>query len=267
MKVSIVIPCYNQAAYLPACVDHCYFQTHEYLELIIVDGGSTDGTKEYLRTLPERIASRVASPVLRYDEGQGIVRKACRTYHEDTHAVHPDREVKILTFTENIGRTATYNAGFRAVTGECCTYVVGDDLPHPHMIEELATALDATGADLAYSDFRVVDDAGQVLRQVRKPAYDFEQCFAAWFHIGVSTLHRTALHATVGIMDEAWKQANDYEWYLRMARAGAKFVHVPKVLYSVRFHGHGSALDEESRELALQAREMAASIEPESRER
>ncbi|MBG0791112.1 MAG: glycosyltransferase [Desulfovibrionaceae bacterium] len=255
-KVSIVIPCYNQAQYLPACVDHCWFQTYENLELVIVDGGSTDGTKAYLKDLPGMLETARETAVLRYDEQEGVIRKDYRVYHEDSHAAHPGRELKILVFDEDLGRTGTYNAGFRAATGDYATYVVGDDMPHPHMIEKLVTALESTGADLAYSDFRVVDDTGRIVRQVRKPDYDFDKCFAQWFHLGVSTLHRREMHNRVGIMDEGWQQANDYEWYLRMAGAGARFTHVPEVLYSVRFHGHGPALDEESVKLARKARAM-----------
>jgi len=38
-------------------------------------------------------------------------------------------------------------------------------------------------------------------------------------------------------MDERYQGANDYDHYLRFAMAGAKFYHLPKVLYSVRHHG------------------------------
>jgi len=38
-------------------------------------------------------------------------------------------------------------------------------------------------------------------------------------------------------MDEKYQSANDYDHYLRFAMAGARFLHVPKVLYSVRYHG------------------------------
>lgn len=253
-KVSIIIPCFNQAHYLQACIDHCWYQTYPNIELVIVDGGSTDATKTMLQALSEKIQDRETSPVLRYDEHDGIVRKACRTYLEDTHVTHPGRELHILSYEHDLGRTGTYNAGFRKATGEYCTYIVGDDMPHPHMIEELVHALEQTEADVAYSDFRVVNDQGHILRQVRKPSYDFTKCFAEWFHLGVSTLHRRTLHQKVGIMDEAWQHANDYEWYLRMAESGATFTHVPKVLYSVRFHGHGVGLDEESIRLAQKAR-------------
>ena len=251
--VSIVIPNFNQSKYLPACVDHCWFQTYPKLELIIVDGGSTDGTKEYLAALPELLATRESSPLVRMDEQGGLVHKRCLSYHEDTHATHPARTLKIISSDTDLGRTGTYNAGFAQVTGAYCTYIVGDDLPHPHMIEELAKALDETGADVAYSDFTVVQDDGRIMRLVRKPDYDFKACFADWFHLGVSCLHRSEWLTRLGLMDEAWQVANDYAYYLRMAKAGARFVHLPRVLYSVRFHGHASL--DESRRLALLARE------------
>jgi len=254
--VSIVLPTYNQARYLLPCFDACWFQSWPELEIIIVDGGSTDETKEILAGLPRLIEERRASPVLCADEAGKAVCKECASYLEDTHAAHPRREVRILSYDDNIGRNATYEAGFTAARGEFCTYVVGDDLPHPHMIEELALALMRTGADLAYADFTVVTDEGRILRLVRKPDYSYEACFAAWFHLGVCTLHRRALHERFGLFPEEYGMANDYAWYLRMAQGGARFVHVPRVLYSVRHHGHGPALHDESGGLALKAREF-----------
>ncbi|GAB7021540.1 glycosyltransferase [Salidesulfovibrio brasiliensis] len=254
-KVSLVIPNFNQAAYLPGCVDHCWFQTYPNIELIIVDGGSTDGTKEYLAGLSDRIAERTEHPVLFMDAEGNVQQKACRSYHEDTHAEHPLREVKIIASEEDLGRTGTYNAGFELVTGDYCTYIVGDDLPHPHMVEELVNALESSGADVAYSDFNIITDDDRIRRLVRKPDYSFEACFADWFHLGVSTLSRTERLREVGFMNEDWQIANDYRLYLDMARAGAEFVHVPKVLYSVRYHGAESKLDE-SRRLAFEAREL-----------
>ena len=74
-KVSIVIPNYNQLKYLKACVDHCYFQSYPNLELIIVDGGSTDGTKEYLSRLEEEIAGRCSEPITHIDTDGNIIKK------------------------------------------------------------------------------------------------------------------------------------------------------------------------------------------------
>jgi len=228
--VSIVIPTFNQAAYLPACVDHCLFQTYPNLEIIIVDGGSTDGTKDYLRHLKSEIQTRTFSPVIEMDNSGTLIRKELQTYPQD-------RTLKVLTFPEDIGPTRTYNEGLSQATGTYCTYIVGDDLPHPHMIEAFVSAVESTGADFVYSDMNLIDDEGRIIRQMKMPDYSFERCFARWYHLGVSRLYRTEWHHKVGYMDETYASANDYDHYLRFAMAGAKFHHLPKILYSVRYHG------------------------------
>lgn len=229
-KVSIVVPTFNQGRYLPACVDHCLFQSYPNLEIIIVDGGSTDRTKAYLKDLEKQIATQTASPVDHMNDKREIQRAKQLVYPQN-------REVKIIKFDKDIGPTQTYNEGFKRATAEYCTYIVGDDIPHPHMIEELVQAMDRSGADFVYSDMNLVDDSCQIIRQMRMPDYDFERCFCDWFHLGVSKLYKTRLHATVGLMDESYQSANDYDHYLRFAMQGARFHHLPRVLYSIRYHG------------------------------
>ena len=228
--VSIVIPTFNQGKYLPACVDHCLFQAYSNIEIIIVDGGSTDGTKEYLNSLDKKIKTTSLDPVSHLADDDSIIRKTIHTYPQN-------RQLRIITFEKDIGATQTYNSGLEKAKGKYCTYVVGDDLPHPHMIEEMVAALKAREADFIYSDMNLIDDNGHILRQMRLPDYDFKKCLADWFHLGVSKLYRTELHKKVGLMDEEFQGANDYDHYLRFAMAGAKFYHLPKVLYSVRWHG------------------------------
>jgi glycosyltransferase involved in cell wall biosynthesis len=254
-KVSIVIPTYNEIKYLPACFDHCYFQSYPDIEIIIVDGGSTDGTKAFLSQLEKELQSRESNPVVCVDEEGEIVYKKCLSYYEDTHATHPKREIKILTYEENIGRTPTYNAGLKAATGKYCTYIVGDDIAHPHMIEELVLALEKYKVDVIYSDFNISDDDGRILRLVRKPDYGFEECFARWFHLGVARLYRTELHKKIGFINESYQVANDYKFFLDAAKAGATFKHIGKILYSVRFHGAETKLDE-SLKLAHEAHDF-----------
>lgn len=258
--VTIVIPTFNQGQYLPACVDHCLFQTYDNIELIIVDGGSTDNTKKYLNQIENNISEKYVSPVVSMDSNGEIIRKKNRSYPQN-------RKIKILQFEKNIGATRSYNEGFKRVSGEYCTYIVGDDLPHPHMIERLVESLQNSAFDFVYSDMNLMDDSGQIIRQMKLPDYDFKSCFAEWYHLGVSKLYKSELHKTVGLMDEEnYKSANDYDQYLRFAIAGAKFLHVPEVLYSIRFHGENrktgqhtsenyKRLISESKSCALRARE------------
>lgn len=229
-KVSIVIPTFNQISYLPACIDHCLFQTYPNLEIIIVDGGSTDGTKIFLDGLKKEIKNRRLNPVSRMDEIGNIVREDIQIYPQN-------RELRIVLFDNDIGATRTYNEGLSRVTGEYCTYIVGDDLPHPHMIEEMVDVIEEKKLDFIYSDMNLIDDDGHIARQMRLPDYNFKKCFADWFHLGASKLYRRELHERVGLMDESYTAANDYDHYLRFAISDAKFYHLPKVLYSVRWHG------------------------------
>ncbi len=261
--VTIVIPTFNQGQYLPACVDHCIFQTYPNIEIIIVDGGSTDNTKEYLSRLEDKIKETTISPVSYLATNGKIIRCAEKVYPQD-------RILKIISFDTDIGATRTYNEGLKRALGKYCTYIVGDDLPHPHMIEDMVNLLENSKADFVYSDMNIVDDSGCIIRQVRLPDYDFEHCFARWFKIGVSKLYRTELHQKVGLMDQAYTAANDYDHYLRFAMAGSKFIHLPRILYSVRWHGRERMtgqhtisrhriLLEESKKCALRARNFLES--------
>lgn len=257
-KVSVVVPTYNQVRYVAATLDHVLQQEYPHLEIIITDDGSTDGTPDLLRSYIEAIPQERVSFASRYD-GSEVIR-----------VVHPrypqGRQIRLILGDRNVGATANYNRGFRAMTGVFGTFIAGDDLPHPLMISSLVDAL-AGGAGFAYSDMFIVDDDSRILRRFSLPDYDYERSLCDWYLLGVSKLWRTELHSRVGYCDERYRVANDYDLFLRFAQAGARFIHVAKALYSVRFHGvdrktgqHSSENEarciQESIEISARAREF-----------
>ncbi|MBI2901781.1 MAG: glycosyltransferase [Planctomycetes bacterium] len=226
--VSVVVPTYNQAKYIPACLDRLLLQDYPALEIVVVDDASTDGTSEVLDAYLRSAKEDAVSFASRWD-GREVVR--------ETHPRFPRaREIRVVRNAANLGATRAYNAGMSRVRGTYATFVPSDDLPHPTFVSELVGALDR-GADFAYADMWIVDDAGRVLREFRLPDYSFDRCFGDWYLCGAAKLFRADLLRSVGLFDERFAVANDHELFLRFAMSGARFVHVPRVLYSVRFHG------------------------------
>lgn len=62
MKLSVVIPCYNEAKTIEAILDAVRRSPHTDKEIIVVDDGSTDGTREKLKLLEDRIDRVILQP-------------------------------------------------------------------------------------------------------------------------------------------------------------------------------------------------------------
>ena len=228
-RISVVVPTYNQAEYLWACLDSIWFQDYPDIEIIVVADPSPDDTAEVLAAFRRAVENDRVSHAARLEDDGTVSRAEYPRYRAG------GRTLVIRENPERLGHTPSYNLGFTLATGEYCTYVASDDICHPQMLSELARPLDSGEADFAYSDMFVVDDAMRVLREFRLPDYSFEACFCDWYLCGVSKLYKTSLHDRFGFYDEAFT-ANDHECYLRFALGGARFRHVAKVLYSVRSH-------------------------------
>ena len=92
MRVSVIVPVYNAATYLPACIASLRAQTMEDIELIFVDDASTDGSLALLRRAQEQ-----------------------------------DVRVRVIAFPENRGVSCARNAGLDAATGEFVGFCDADD--------------------------------------------------------------------------------------------------------------------------------------------
>ncbi|EPR37182.1 glycosyl transferase family 2 [Desulfovibrio sp. X2] len=266
-KVTVVVPTYNQAAYLPTCLDSVWFQDYPDVEIVVVDDASNDGTAEVLAQYAAAVSSERTSFASNYDEGTGTIER-------QWHLRYPPegRSLVLLRHETNKGLSAALNTGFQAARGEYCTFIASDDILLPSMASELAAALDANAADFAYADMHVVDDNGRVMRRFSLPDYTFEDAFCRWYLCGICKLYKRELHERLGYYDLSCV-SQDHEMFLRFAMGGARFVHVPKILANVRIHekdrkvGNHSP-EKESRQmgdsvkLVRLAREFAAGMSP-----
>lgn len=129
MKVSIVMPSLNQSAYLRQAIDSVLSQDWPAIELVIMDGGSTDGSVEYLSTLRDTTQTRI-------------------TWHSD-----PDD-----------GPAQAINDGMALTTGDIVAWLNADDLLLPGAVSRTADAL-ATheGWLLVYGRGEHIDERGRTL--------------------------------------------------------------------------------------------------------
>jgi CDP-glycerol glycerophosphotransferase len=116
--VSVVVPIYNVASYLSPCLESLASQSHQDLEVIVVDDGSTD-----------------ESPAIA------------------TQFVEQDSRFR-LVHQQNAGLGAARNTGLEYATGEFLAFVDGDDLVPPEAYGSLLRALLQTGSDFASGNVR-----------------------------------------------------------------------------------------------------------------
>ena len=258
--VSMIVPTYNQARYLGACLDSIWFQDHPNLEIIVVNDCSTDDTRQVLEDFARQVEEgSEVSYASYYNEAEDVIERV-------HHPRYPraGRSLKILHNEKNIGSTPTYNRGFQAAHGRLLhLHRLGRHLPsadgpppwprpwtgtRPTSSTPTCLSLTTTAASCGNSNCRTT---------ISRPASRIGIC------AGVSKLYRRSLHETFGWYNNDFL-ANDHEFYLRLAMGGARFKHIAKTLYSIRTHDnrevnvHSSSnwgkLLNESKGLALKAR-------------
>ena len=125
-KVSVIIPCYNQARFLKDAVDSIISQTHANWECIIINDGSTDNTEEIARQL----------------------------------IGHDDRFIYKKQF--NKGLPGARNSGLEISSGEFIQFLDADDALHPQKLEKHLALITQTGLSkddtiVSYSEYSYGD--------------------------------------------------------------------------------------------------------------
>lgn len=192
-RVSVIIPAYNYARYLPRCVDSVRRQTYAEWECIVVDDGSTDDTPGVCRQLAAADA-RV-----------------------------------LFVRQENRGLSAARNAGIARAIGEYVQFLDADDMLEPYKLEAQVRYLDASPAtDIVVGDAAYFsDDEAKDLRPwpVDRSIKDspLATLVADNPFVVNAALIRHRLLDSVGLFDEALIAHEDWDLWLRCALAGCRF--------------------------------------------
>jgi glycosyltransferase involved in cell wall biosynthesis len=122
--VSVVVPTYNYGRFLPEAIDSIRSQTYPHWEIIVVDDGSTDGTREFLPRQGERLRW-VSQP--------------------------------------NRGVSTARNRGIEESHSSLVAFLDADDLWHPAKLERQVMRLRDSPAGLVYCGVEYVDSTGRSL--------------------------------------------------------------------------------------------------------
>lgn len=125
-KISVVVPAYNIAQWLPRSLDSLLAQTHENLEIIVVDDGSSDNTRAVLESYTAK--------------------------HEKIRAIHK----------ENGGVTSARLRGAAEASGDWIAFMDGDDYVEPQMYGRLLEIARKHHADIAHCGHQICFPDGRV---------------------------------------------------------------------------------------------------------
>ncbi|PWB59971.1 MAG: glycosyl transferase [Nitrosomonadales bacterium] len=212
--VSIIMPCYNAAAYLPQSMGSVLSQTFANWELIAVDDGSSDGTLAWLQAQTD--------PRLR---------------------VHSQA---------NQGVSAARNAGLRLARGKYVAFLDVDDTWEPTFLEKLLSVLDMhPEAVLAYSGWKNVGLPGDRGEPYVPPDYEQGEKWVRFLAACPWPIHaaltRSDAVRAAGGFDRRYKNAEDYALWLNIATL-SPVVRIPEVL--AFYHHHSATQASRDRERA-----------------
>jgi hypothetical protein len=203
VKVSVIIPAYNQADYLPKAIHSVLDQTYTDFEILVVDDGSTDETAD--------IANALTDERVRY------------------------------IYQDNKGLSAARNTGIKHSSGKYLTYLDSDDQFLPEKLEVLVNVLEenphfgfAAGQAIPIDEEDI--PVGEIF-DVPLPDDSSQLLLGNPLHVG-SVMVERSWQEIAGFFDETLLSYEDWDMWLRLARAGCPMTWVARPVSLYRFHRH-----------------------------
>ena len=204
-EVSVIIPCYNSERFIRETLSSVLSQTFAAIEIIIIDDGSTDSTKEIIDSFS-------------------------------------DLRIKYF-YKQNEGVSIARNRGIGCSKGKYIAFLDADDIWLPEKIERQVGKMEKEkSASLIYSGFYIIDDNGLVMDTFNRESSGdiIKDLVLIGNTIGTSSgvLARREVFEDTGGFDPSLSTAADWDMWIRILnRYGIAYIDKP--LFKYRSHASG----------------------------
>ncbi|MGA2668939.1 MAG: glycosyltransferase [Ignavibacteria bacterium] len=207
-KISVIIPTYNRASLISESIDSVLYQTYKDFDLIIVDDGSTDNTKE--------IISRYDDPRVKYE------------------------------YRENRGVSAARNYGAEMTSADYIIFLDSDDILLENSLEKFVNCLDFNKeVGFGYGQANIMKVGGEVYRvrkshfftdsQIIDPVKQIrELIFHKPYTVSTCAMRLSCFNAIGGFNEDMWF-AEDWQFFVRLAKRYSAF-YIAEPVTNMRVH-------------------------------
>jgi glycosyltransferase involved in cell wall biosynthesis len=206
-RISIVMPCYQQAQFVEEAVSSVLEQAGVDVELLVMDPGSTDGTRECLKELKEVYGNRLR-----------------------------------LHYAPDKGQADAINRGMSLARGNILGWLNSDDRLRPGTLDQVARILTGVEPQWLYGRCGMIDDEGNAIspyivryKNFRGKRFSFYKLLTENFVPQMATFWNRALWDRVGGVDAARHLDMDYDLFLKFAHITLPVV-LPVTLADFRVH-------------------------------
>lgn len=206
--VSVIMPAYNCEKYIESAIRSVMTQTFTDWELIVLDDGSNDGTREIIECLAAE-----------------------------------DERIRFLPNEKNMGVARTRNRGFDNSRGRYVALLDSDDIWHSEKLELQIKKMQANNADICYCSYAIINSEGTTAKKdYTVPEFIDYKALLKENYIGCSTvvLSRSALEERRFIPDYYHE---DYVLWLELFRDGVKAVGCTETLAEWRLIRNSRSFD------------------------
>ena len=203
MRLSIITVVYNGEAFISDCIRSVLIQTYQDVEYIIVDGGSTDGTIECIKSFGKGITTFISQ--------------------------------------KDLGIYDAMNKGIAMATGNVIGILNADDFfSDEYVLENIARAFKGLDSDVVYGDLFYIsrNDNTRIVRKWTGQSYNDGLFSYGWMPAHPTFYARKELFERYGNYDLSYGSAADYELMLRfMHRYKVRATYLPHVFVQMRTGG------------------------------